>query len=54
MRMDKTDDVGIRRYEWQRLLRWHQRQKVKDGEEAGINKDEGLRSSNLRQRLKVK
>ncbi|XP_044222126.1 cyclic nucleotide-gated cation channel alpha-4 [Thunnus albacares] len=51
--MDKTGDVSIRSNEWQRLLRWHRRQKVKDEGEDGVNKDEGKRSSNLGQKLKV-
>ena len=53
-RMDKTGDISIRSNEWQRLLRWHRRQKVKDEGEDGVNKDEGKRSSNLGQKLKVK
>lgn len=52
--MDKTGDVSIRSNEWQRLLRWHRRQKVKDEGEDGVNKDEGKHSSNLGQKLKVK
>ncbi|KAM7379953.1 hypothetical protein PAMP_003285 [Pampus punctatissimus] len=52
--MDKTGDVSVRSNEWQRLLRWHRRQKVKDEAEDGINKDEGKPPRDLGQKLKAK
>lgn len=48
--MDKTGDVSIRGSQWQRLLRWHRKQKVEVGED-GV-KDEGKRDTNLGQKLK--
>lgn len=53
--MNKTGNVGgIRGIEWQRLMRWPRRQKVKDEGEDEVNKDEENRSNNLHQKSKIK
>ncbi|KAM9850607.1 cyclic nucleotide-gated channel alpha-4 [Aulostomus maculatus] len=51
--MNKAGDVRSRGNEWQRLVRWYQRQKVKDEGEDGIIKDEGKLSSNLNLKWKI-
>lgn len=49
--MDKTGDVSIRGNQWQRILRWHRKQKVEGGED-GVE-DEEKRDTNLK-KLNVK
>lgn len=50
--MDKTADVSVRRNQWQRILRWHQKQRVEDGDVG--NKNEGKRDTNPGQKPKFK
>lgn len=51
-RMDKTADVSVRRNQWQRILRWHQKQRVEDGDVG--DKNEGKHDTNPGQKLKFK
>uniref|UniRef100_A0A3Q3X4U9 Cyclic nucleotide-binding domain-containing protein n=1 Tax=Mola mola TaxID=94237 RepID=A0A3Q3X4U9_MOLML len=49
--MDKTSNVRNRGNQWQRLLRWHRKQKVAAGGDGA--QDEGKRDSSLGQKLNV-